>query len=78
MGLDKTQPRATKLRLAVVGCGAIAEQGHLPAALQVQEVQVTALVDKNTTRANDWWRHEEGLIAFQNEWVKLPYYWLKY
>ena len=53
MGLDKTQPRAAKLRLAVVGCGAIAEQGHLPAALQVQEVLVTTLVDKNTMRAND-------------------------
>jgi predicted dehydrogenase len=53
MGLDKTQLRASKLRLAVVGCGAIAEQGHLPAALQVQEVLVTALVDKNKTRAND-------------------------
>jgi uncharacterized SAM-binding protein YcdF (DUF218 family) len=26
----------------------------------------------------DWWRHEEGLIAFQNEWIKLPFYWLKY
>jgi uncharacterized SAM-binding protein YcdF (DUF218 family) len=27
---------------------------------------------------NDWWKHEEGLVAFQNEWVKLPYYWLRY
>lgn len=26
----------------------------------------------------DWWQHEEGVIAFQNEWAKLPYYWLKY
>jgi uncharacterized SAM-binding protein YcdF (DUF218 family) len=29
-------------------------------------------------RIEDWWRHEEGLIAFQNEWIKLPFYWLKY
>jgi uncharacterized SAM-binding protein YcdF (DUF218 family) len=26
----------------------------------------------------DWWRHEEGLIAFQNEWIKSLYYWWKY
>ena len=26
----------------------------------------------------DWWQHEEGLIAFQNEWIKLPFYWIKY
>lgn len=53
MGLDKTPPRVSKLRVAVIGCGAIAEQGHLPAALQVQEVLVSVLVDKNTTRSND-------------------------
>ena len=27
---------------------------------------------------NDWWQHEEGLIAFQNEFVKSAYYHLKY
>ena len=26
----------------------------------------------------DWWRHEQGLIAFQNELVKSVYYHLKY
>jgi uncharacterized SAM-binding protein YcdF (DUF218 family) len=29
-------------------------------------------------QSTNWWQHEQGLIAFQNEWVKLPYYWLKY
>jgi uncharacterized SAM-binding protein YcdF (DUF218 family) len=27
---------------------------------------------------NNWWRHEQGLINFENEWFKLPYYWLKH
>ena len=26
----------------------------------------------------DWWQHEEGLIAFQNEVIKFVYYRLKY
>ena len=28
--------------------------------------------------ANNWWKRELGLINFQNEWVKLPFYWIKY
>jgi len=28
--------------------------------------------------AADWWRHEEGLIAFQNELIKFAYYRVKY
>jgi predicted dehydrogenase len=52
MDLNKTDPGRSKIRLAVVGCGAIAEQGHLPAALQTEDVQVTLLVDKDTARAS--------------------------
>ena len=26
----------------------------------------------------DWWHHEQGLIAFQNEVIKMAYYWLQY
>jgi uncharacterized SAM-binding protein YcdF (DUF218 family) len=26
----------------------------------------------------NWWRHEDGVIAFQNELVKFIYYWAKY
>jgi uncharacterized SAM-binding protein YcdF (DUF218 family) len=29
-------------------------------------------------RADDWWRHEEGVTAFQNEVVKYIYYRFKY
>ena len=28
--------------------------------------------------AGDWWQHEAGLIAFQNEVIKSAYYHLKY
>jgi len=28
--------------------------------------------------ATDWWQHEEGLIAFQNELIKFAYYRVKY
>ena len=29
-------------------------------------------------RANNWWRHEEGVIAFQNEAIKYLYYRFEY
>jgi uncharacterized SAM-binding protein YcdF (DUF218 family) len=29
-------------------------------------------------QATNWWQNEKGLIDFENEWVKLPYYWVKY
>jgi hypothetical protein len=28
--------------------------------------------------ADDWWRHEAGVIAFQNEVMKYVYYRVKY
>ena len=40
-------------------------------------VNVEAVPVRGYTTA-DWWRHEQGLIAFQNEVVKLAYYWVKY
>ncbi|MEO5705961.1 MAG: Gfo/Idh/MocA family oxidoreductase [Alteraurantiacibacter sp.] len=41
----------TPLRLAVVGCGAIAELGHLPGAARCPDVKVTVLVDRDEARA---------------------------
>ena len=29
-------------------------------------------------RRDDWWRHEEGVVAFNNEIIKYLYYRLKY
>jgi predicted dehydrogenase len=39
------------LHLAVIGCGAVAELCHLPAAKLLPEVEIVALVDKNIARA---------------------------
>jgi uncharacterized SAM-binding protein YcdF (DUF218 family) len=41
------------------------------------EVHVVA-VDVPKYTAADWWRHEEGLIAFETEVVKWAYYHVKY
>jgi uncharacterized SAM-binding protein YcdF (DUF218 family) len=41
------------------------------------QVHVLAIKPKEYG-VSDWWRHEEGLIAFQNECIKLTFYWLKY
>jgi uncharacterized SAM-binding protein YcdF (DUF218 family) len=40
-------------------------------------VQVVALESGNYTR-EDWWRHEQGLLQFQNEIIKYLYYRWKY
>jgi uncharacterized SAM-binding protein YcdF (DUF218 family) len=40
-------------------------------------IEVPALDTSEYTR-DDWWRHEQGLIAFQNEIIKYAYYRLKY
>jgi predicted dehydrogenase/nucleoside-diphosphate-sugar epimerase len=42
---------AAHLNLAIIGCGAITELAHLPAALRLEHVRVTALVDSNPARA---------------------------
>ena len=39
------------LRLAILGCGAVTERLHLPAAREVSGLQVTLLVDRNIERA---------------------------
>ena len=41
------------ITLSIVGCGAVTELCHLPAAAKVEEVQVTLLVDKNQPRAEE-------------------------
>jgi predicted dehydrogenase/nucleoside-diphosphate-sugar epimerase len=42
-----------KQRLGIIGCGAVTEQGHLPAAARCDKVKVTKLVDKNIVRAQN-------------------------
>jgi predicted dehydrogenase len=41
----------TPIKLAIVGCGAITDQGHLPAALRSSRVEVAALLDSSPERA---------------------------
>jgi predicted dehydrogenase len=39
------------MRIAIIGCGAVTEQFHLPASVNLPECQVVALVDRNLERA---------------------------
>ncbi|MDB5674966.1 MAG: oxidoreductase [Sphingomonas bacterium] len=41
----------TPVRVAMVGCGAIAELGHLPGAAVAPDVEVTVLIDRDEARA---------------------------
>jgi uncharacterized SAM-binding protein YcdF (DUF218 family) len=41
------------------------------------EIHVIA-IDSPRYKVNDWWQHEEGIIAFQNEVIKLLYYRCRY
>ena len=38
------------MKLAIIGCGAVAEQGHLPGTARCDKVKVTGLIDKNVAR----------------------------
>ena len=44
---------AQRLRLGIVGCGAVADRYHLPAAAASDAVELVALVDPATDRAGD-------------------------
>src|SRR5438128_9010845 len=46
-----TNGRPHCLRLAIVGCGAITQMAHLPAAAKVDEVRLVALVDTDVAQA---------------------------
>jgi uncharacterized SAM-binding protein YcdF (DUF218 family) len=35
-------------------------------------------VDPISYKVNDWWKHEEGVVAFQNELIKYLYYRIEY
>lgn len=41
------------MRVAIIGCGAVTEKSYLPAIQQIKEIQVTLLVDKNLSRAEN-------------------------
>lgn len=41
-----------KLKLAIIGCGAIAKGIHLPATVLSDQIEITVLVDKFLPRAH--------------------------
>jgi predicted dehydrogenase len=41
------------LDIAIIGCGAISEKAHLPAAMKIPSIRVVALVDANRARAEE-------------------------
>lgn len=41
------------LRIGIVGCGAIAQAMHIPAAAAVDDVELTALIDSDATRSEE-------------------------
>lgn len=43
--------RVAPVRVAMIGCGAIAELGHLPAAPLAPEIAITMLIDRDEARA---------------------------
>ncbi|MFN8707098.1 MAG: Gfo/Idh/MocA family protein [Planctomyces sp.] len=43
--------KAEPMKVAIVGCGAIVEYGHLPGAALAEEVDITLLVDRDISRA---------------------------
>ncbi len=42
---------ALRVKVAMIGCGAVAERYHLPALTRIPEIQIVALADTNTARA---------------------------
>lgn len=63
-----------RLRLGVIGCGAIAQSAHLPAALRSDAVRVVALADANLERVRSV-QHRFGLkvvgTSDYREWLDL-------
>jgi len=52
------------VRLGIVGCGAVAEMAHIPAAQQVEDAHLVALIDTDLARANSLAaRHAIPLVA---------------
>ena len=48
-----TSSEVSPIRLGIIGCGAIAEQVHIPLAIASSKFELTALVDNNMARARD-------------------------
>ena len=59
------------VQLAIIGCGAVTELCHLPAARLLSEVEVVALVDTNLPRARSL-AEQFDITHFQGDFDELP------
>jgi predicted dehydrogenase len=55
------------VKVAIIGCGAAAERGHLPAAADIPNCEITLLVDRNLERAKQL-AVVHGIPAVSNEY----------
>ena len=62
---------APPLKLVVVGCGAITARAHLPAAADIEELEVIALVDRDLGRAEEL-ADRFGIRRVADDWARLP------
>jgi len=53
MNVDRTEVGLDKLKLAILGCGAMTEGIHLPVTALSDQVEVTVLVDRSLPRAGE-------------------------
>ena len=65
-GVDKSP-----VRLAIIGCGAVAEFCHLPGAKLAPEIEIVALVDKNLARAQ-FLGEKFGIEVWIDDYRQLP------
>ena len=56
----------SRVSMAMVGCGAIAEQGHLPGAILADQVEFTVLIDRDEARARSL-AAQFGIAHFSTE-----------
>ena len=62
-----------RLKLAIVGCGAVTEKFHLPAARDAKGVEVKVLVDKDVSRARTLAR-EFGVPIATDDWADVDHH----
>lgn len=55
-----------KVRIAIIGAGAITEKGYLPAAMDISHLEVTCVVDHNLARAKQMALHFQVPLALRD------------
>ncbi len=66
-----TKPNTSKVRLAVVGCGAVAQIHHVPAIAASERVEAAVLVDADEKRARDL-AQQYGVPEVATDYRELP------